>query len=527
MIAVAPAGVFVIDARHHKGLVRTKRPGSLDQLGAPELHVGRRNCTPTLEALSHQVTVVRATLDPSPWGCRGAGDTPCSASPGPSGDSPRRPWSGTSGWDGPASWPGRCARRGSWTPPPCRRWPAPRRPAAGGVTGGPPPGRRPACGFPASGDGAGPTRRTDPARHRARAPSTIRWPDRTHSVEPPTHGRLHHHPRPRPGVGRRPVRRARGGGLRRRLHLRDPARPVPAPGPGRRPDGHPAAGHGGGHRLRPHPDAARHTWPTTSRTCRPGGSCWASAPRSGPHIERRYSMPWSRPADRLREMVLAIRAIWDAWDGVAPLDFRGEFYTHTLMPPAFDPGPARFGRPPILLGGVGPRMTPWPPRWGTASWSIRSRPPRRSGAAHAVRPSIEGLARSGRARGRPRGGRWSPSIATGDDGAELTGPSRWCGASSPSTDRPRPTPPSSSATVGSRCTPVSTSCPRRAAGTTWPALIPDEVLESIAVVGRRDDIAGLIRAKVAGVADAVSLECTRRPDPGHFADICTALKSGG
>jgi hypothetical protein len=68
MIAVAPAGVFVIDARHHKGLVRTKRPGSFDQLGAPELHVGRRNCTPTLEALSHQVTVVRATLDPSPWG---------------------------------------------------------------------------------------------------------------------------------------------------------------------------------------------------------------------------------------------------------------------------------------------------------------------------------------------------------------------------------------------------------------------------------------------------------------------------
>ncbi len=67
MIAVAPAGVFVIDTRHHKGLVRTKRPGSFDRLGPPELHVGRRNCTPTLDALSHQVAVVRATLDPSPW----------------------------------------------------------------------------------------------------------------------------------------------------------------------------------------------------------------------------------------------------------------------------------------------------------------------------------------------------------------------------------------------------------------------------------------------------------------------------
>ena len=48
-----------------------------------------------------------------------------------------------------------------------------------------------------------------------------------------------------------------------------------------------------------------------------------------PHIERRFSMPWSRPAARMREMVLAIRAIWDAWENDARLDFRGEFYTHT------------------------------------------------------------------------------------------------------------------------------------------------------------------------------------------------------
>ena len=67
MIAVAPAGVFVIDAQHHKGLVRTKRPGTFDQLGDPELHVGRRNCTPSLDALRRQVAVVRATLEVSPW----------------------------------------------------------------------------------------------------------------------------------------------------------------------------------------------------------------------------------------------------------------------------------------------------------------------------------------------------------------------------------------------------------------------------------------------------------------------------
>ncbi|HEX5946899.1 MAG TPA: LLM class flavin-dependent oxidoreductase, partial [Acidimicrobiales bacterium] len=46
-----------------------------------------------------------------------------------------------------------------------------------------------------------------------------------------------------------------------------------------------------------------------------------------PHIERRFSMPWSHPAARMREMVLAIRAIWACWDEGAKLDFRGEFYT--------------------------------------------------------------------------------------------------------------------------------------------------------------------------------------------------------
>jgi len=59
-----------------------------------------------------------------------------------------------------------------------------------------------------------------------------------------------------------------------------------------------------------------------------------------------------------------------------------------------------------------------------------------------------------------------------------------------------------------------------------PALVPDEVVEAIAVVGWRGDIAGQIRTKVTGVADTVSLECTRRPDPGHFADICADLKAG-
>jgi probable F420-dependent oxidoreductase len=76
-----------------------------------------------------------------------------------------------------------------------------------------------------------------------------------------------------------------------------------------------------------------------------------------PHITRRYSMPWSRPAARMREFVLAIRAIWEAWGTGGRLDFQGDFYEHTLMSPFFDPGPNPHGNPAIVVAAVGPLMT--------------------------------------------------------------------------------------------------------------------------------------------------------------------------
>ena len=76
-----------------------------------------------------------------------------------------------------------------------------------------------------------------------------------------------------------------------------------------------------------------------------------------PHIERRYGSTWSRPVARMREIVLAIKAILAAWEGTAPLDFRGEFTTHTLMTPNFNPGPNPFGLPKIHVGALGPKMT--------------------------------------------------------------------------------------------------------------------------------------------------------------------------
>ena len=76
-----------------------------------------------------------------------------------------------------------------------------------------------------------------------------------------------------------------------------------------------------------------------------------------PHIEKRYSMPWSHPAPRMREFVTAMRAIWSAWHDGTTLAFRGDFYRHTLMTPFFNPGPNPYGVPKVFLAAVGELMT--------------------------------------------------------------------------------------------------------------------------------------------------------------------------
>ncbi|HUZ42239.1 MAG TPA: TIGR03617 family F420-dependent LLM class oxidoreductase [Acidimicrobiales bacterium] len=76
-----------------------------------------------------------------------------------------------------------------------------------------------------------------------------------------------------------------------------------------------------------------------------------------PHIEKRYSMPWSHPAPRMREYVLAMRAIWACWNEGVALNFRGEYYRHTLMSPFFNPGPNPYGAPKVYLAAVGELMT--------------------------------------------------------------------------------------------------------------------------------------------------------------------------
>jgi probable F420-dependent oxidoreductase len=74
------------------------------------------------------------------------------------------------------------------------------------------------------------------------------------------------------------------------------------------------------------------------------------------HVTRRFSMPWDKPAARLREYILALRAIWESFQSEGPLDFEGEFYTHTLMSPFFNPGPIEHPEIPVFIAGVNTRL---------------------------------------------------------------------------------------------------------------------------------------------------------------------------
>lgn len=77
-------------------------------------------------------------------------------------------------------------------------------------------------------------------------------------------------------------------------------------------------------------------------------------PQIRPHNERRFSVPWTAPAPRMREYVQALRAIWTSWEKGTKLDFQGRHYTFTLMPPYFMPPPMGRKMVPVTLAAVGP-----------------------------------------------------------------------------------------------------------------------------------------------------------------------------
>ena len=242
------------------------------------------------------------------------------------------------------------------------------------------------------------------------------------------------------------------------------------------------------------------------------------------HVEHRFGMPWSSPAARMRELVLAIRAIFDCWEGRSQLRFSGRFYRHTLMIPAFDPGPNPYGPPPIYMGGVLPRMTEVA---GEVADGFIAHPfSTRKSLLERTLPALErGLAKSARRRA-DLDIICATLVVTADDEATF--------------ERAKLAARKQLAFYGStpayRATldchgwgDLHAELNRLSKSGRWDdmtALVDDHILDSIAVVGPRKDIADKIRQRLAGIADGVSLTHNRAPDPGHWADVVGALKAG-
>ena len=244
-----------------------------------------------------------------------------------------------------------------------------------------------------------------------------------------------------------------------------------------------------------------------------------------PHVEERFSMPWSRPAERMREFVLALRSIWAAWQGDAPLDFRGDFYTHTRMVPAFDPGPLTEGPPPVLVGAVGPRMTEVA---GEVADGLLVHPVN-------TRRSLEELTLPAVARGAARAGR-DPSevevvcvtiVVTGRTEEEMVRSREAVRAQLAfygTTPAYRPV--FELHGMGDVCDELR----RMARAGRWDemgGLVDDDFLATVAVVGEPDRVPDLVRARVVGISDSVSLVNNRAPDPLHLAEVVAGLRGPG
>lgn len=243
-----------------------------------------------------------------------------------------------------------------------------------------------------------------------------------------------------------------------------------------------------------------------------------------PHIERRFSMPWSAPAARMRDLVLALRAIWRAWNERVPLHHEGTHYTHTLMTPFFDPGPNPFGPPPVWLGGVGPRMTEVA---GEVADGFMVHPFCTERSLHEV--TLPALAR-GRARDGAVDGRIRLSlpvmVATGADDASM--------------DAALAAVRAQIAFYGS--TPayrvvldvhgwgdLQPRLRERTAAGDWAGmadLVPDELLHAVAVVAEPDAVAAAITARYGAHLDRVALNTPYPMDRGISTAIQQGLRQG-
>jgi probable F420-dependent oxidoreductase len=240
-----------------------------------------------------------------------------------------------------------------------------------------------------------------------------------------------------------------------------------------------------------------------------------------PHIEKRFSMTWSHPAARMRELILAVKAIWACWNEGTALDFRGEFYRHTLMTPMFVPGPNPYGDPPIFLAAVGERMTEVAGE--VADGIILHAFTTERYVREVTLPALErGFARTGRDRATFQIG--GPLfVVTGADDEQLE---RACVASKQqiafyaSTPAYRPVLELHGwGDTGDELNVLS----KRGEWVAMGELVSDEMLDAFAVVGSPEDVPGKLLARFGDVVDRLSFYAPYESDPRRWRGVLAAL----
>jgi len=240
-----------------------------------------------------------------------------------------------------------------------------------------------------------------------------------------------------------------------------------------------------------------------------------------PHIERRFSMPWSKPVERMREMVLATKEIWRCWGDGSRLDFRGEFYQHTLMTPMFSPGPNPFGPPPIFLAGVGPRMTEVA---GEVADGFFLHPLNTVKSVDEVTlPALErGLERSDRKRGALKLS-FQIMLASGANDEEVEharGMTKGQIAFYGST-------PAYKVVLDAHgwgdLQPELNTLSKRGAWNEMTGLISDEMLEAVAICCPMSEVAQRVHERCGHLADRVSLLAHWARDPEPWAEVAREL----
>jgi probable F420-dependent oxidoreductase len=241
-----------------------------------------------------------------------------------------------------------------------------------------------------------------------------------------------------------------------------------------------------------------------------------------PHIEKRFSMPWSRPAARMREMVLAIRAIWASWQDGTPLKFEGEIYRHTLMTPFFTPEPSEVGLARIFVAGVGEGMTEVA---GEVADGFLVHPFSSAEflSEHTL-PALErGLATSGRTRADIEIS-WPCMVVTGNNDEEI--------ASAASVTRAQlafyGSTPAYKVVLDAHgwgdLQPELNRLSKTGDWGTMGSLIDDEMLNTFAVVGPPGEVAAVMQARYEGLVDRIAFNAPYRSDPTAWAETLAGFR---